>query len=149
MTQPTPPQDLFEAMHDLLHAYRAHMARAMTRVHPELTLNEVRGLMFIARHPGATQKELVRHSGADKAQVARMLGQLEDKGWLQRLPSVEDRRSLCLSLSAEGEALVQALRAARQTLTRSLLHGCDATTQQQLTAMLAQVRSNLEALPES
>lgn len=138
--------DVFEAMHDLLHAYRAHMVRAMASVHPELTMNEVRALMFIGRHPGATQKELVRHSGHDKAQIARLLSLLEEKGWLQRAPSAEDKRSRCLSLSAEGQALVEALRASRQRLARELLQGCDATTQQQLMALLARVRSNLDAL---
>lgn len=144
-----PPQDIFEAMHDLLHVYRAHMVRAMASVHPELTLNEVRGLMFIGRHPGASQKDLVRHSGADKAQVARMVVQLEDKGWLQRQPSTEDKRSLCLSLSAQGQALAEALRASRQALTRNLLQGCDASQQQQLMALLAQLRSNLDALQDA
>ena len=138
--------DVFEAMHDLLHAYRAHMVRAMASVHPELTMNEVRALMFIGRHPGATQKELVRHSGHDKAQIARLLSLLEEKGWLQRAPSAEDKRSRCLSLSAEGQALVDALRASRQKLTRELLQGCDAATLEQLMALLARVRSNLDAL---
>ncbi|MFO1233298.1 MAG: MarR family transcriptional regulator [Paenacidovorax caeni] len=139
--------DVFEALHDLMHAYRARMVRAMTSVHPDLTFNEVRALNFIGRHPGATQKELVRHSGADKAQVARMLGLLQDKGWLERQPHAEDRRSLCLTLSAEGQALYQALQAARQTLSAQVLAGCDDATQAQLLALLARVRGNLDALP--
>lgn len=146
MTQPPAPPDVFEAMHDLLHAYRAHMVRALASVHPELTQNEVRALMFIGRHPGASQKELVRHSGADKAQVARMVGLLEDKGWLQRLPSAEDKRSRCLTLSPQGQALVRGVRAVRQKLAHTVLQGCDAGTQQQLLALLAQVRSTLDAL---
>jgi len=140
------PADVFEAMHDLMHTYRAHMVRAMASVHPELTLNEVRALSFVGRHPGATQKELVQHSGADKAQVARMVGMLEDKGWLERVPNADDKRSRCLALSEQGQALVEALRASRQALTRSLLRGCDANNQQQLMALLAQMRSNLDAL---
>lgn len=146
MTAP-PRLDVFEAMHDLMHAYRARMVRAMTAVHPELTFNEVRALSFIGRHPGATQKELVRHSGADKAQVARMLGLLQDKGWLKRLPNADDKRSRCLTLSAQGATLYQALRAARQTLSASVLAGCDEATQTQLLVLLERVRSNLDALP--
>ena len=42
--------DVFEALHDLMHAYRARMVRAMTSVHPDLTFNEVRALNFIGRH---------------------------------------------------------------------------------------------------
>jgi len=139
--------DVFEAMHDLMHAYRARMVRAMTSVHPELTFNEVRALSFIGRHPGATQKELVRHSGADKAQVARMLGLLQDKGWLERLPNAEDKRSRCLTLSDQGAALYQALRTSKQALSASVLAGCDQATQAQLLTLLERVRSNLDALP--
>ena len=146
MTQRTRP-DVLEAMHELMHAYRARMVRAMADVHPGLTFNEMRALSFIGRHPGATQKELVRHSGADKAQVARMLGLLQDRGWLERLPHAEDKRSRCLTLSAEGATLYQALQASRQALSASVLAGCDEATQTQLLALLARVRGNLDALP--
>ena len=76
-----------------------------------------------------------------------MLGLLQDKGWLERQPHAEDRRSLCLTLSAEGQALYQALQAARQTLSAQVLAGCDDATQAQLLALLARVRTNLDALP--
>ncbi len=138
--------DIFEAMHDLLHAYRAHMARAMASIHPDLTLNEVRALMFVGRHPGTTQKELVAHSGADKAQVARMVGLLQDKGWLQSEPNADDKRSRCLRLSPQGAGLYQALRDARRGLAASVMKGCDPATASQLLALLAQVRGNLDAL---
>ncbi|RZJ11262.1 MAG: MarR family transcriptional regulator [Acidovorax sp.] len=143
---PHAASDVFDAMHDLLHVYKAHMVRTMAAVHPELTLNEVRALMFVGRHPGTTQKELVAHSGADKAQVARMVGMLQDKGWLESAPNAEDKRSRCLSLSARGLDLHQALREARRGVAAGLLQGCDRATQTQLLALLAQVRSSVDAL---
>ena len=146
---PRNPHDVFDAMHDLMHVYRAHMVRAMAAVHPELTLNEVRALSFIGRHPGATQKELVAHSGADKAQVARMLGLLQDKGWLERAPHAEDKRSRCLALSPEGSALYKALRESRQALAASALKNCDKNTQAQLLAQIQQLRDSLDALDTS
>lgn len=138
--------DVFEAMHDLMHVYRAHMVRTMATVHPALTLNEVRALMFIGRHPGASQKELVSHSGTDKAQVARMVSQLQDKGWLESAPNAEDKRSRCLSLSAQGQALHQKMGDARRGLSASLLRACNRETQAQLLALLNQVRSSIDAL---
>lgn len=141
--------DVFDAMHDLMHAYRAHMVRAMASVHPELTLNEVRALSFIGRHPGATQKELVAHSGADKAQVARMLGLLQDKGWLERQPNAEDKRSRCLALSPQGSALYKTLGESRQALAASALQNCDKSTQAQLMAQIQQLRAGLDALDPS
>jgi MarR family transcriptional regulator, temperature-dependent positive regulator of motility len=142
------PADVFEAMHDLLHVYRSHMVRSMARIHPDLTHNEVRALMFVGRHPGTTQRELVAHSGADKAQVARMVALLQDKGWLESAPNAEDKRSRCLRLSPQGMALHRALRDARRKLAASLLAGCDEATQTQLLGLLAQVRSHVEAASE-
>ena len=52
-----------------------------------------------------------------------------------------------IGLSAEGQALYQALQAARQTLSAQVLAGCDDATQAQLLALLARVRGNLDALP--
>ena len=70
------PAQIFEAMHDLVHVYRARMMEVVASIHSELTYNEVRALMFVGRHPGATQKELVQHASADKAQIARLVALL-------------------------------------------------------------------------
>ena len=147
MHRSSPPSDVFEAMHDLMHVYRAHMVRAMASIHPELTINEVRALGFIGRHPGATQKDLVRHSGTDKAQVARMVALLADKGWIASTPNPDDGRSRLLTLSAEGKALQDTVRAARQGLSARLLESCDAGTQAQLLALLEKLRGELGTLP--
>jgi DNA-binding MarR family transcriptional regulator len=146
MPRHQPAPDVFDAMHRVMHAYRAHMVRAMAAVHPELTFNEVRALQFIGRHPGATQKELVAHSGADKAQVARMVGLLQDKGWLEVSPHAADKRSRCLALSAQGDTLFKALRAGRQAVSARLLANCDSATQNQLVALLERLHANLDAL---
>jgi len=142
------PTDVFEAMHDLLHVYRAHLVRSLAAFHPDLTQNEVRALMFVGRHPGTTQRDLVAHSGADKAQVARMVAALQDKGLLESAPNAEDKRSRCLRLSAQGAALHGALRDARRELATLLLGGCDHATQTQLLGLLARVRSHVETFSE-
>lgn len=136
--------DVFEAMHDLMHVYRAHMVRVMADIHPDLTMNEVRALGFVGRHPGVTQKDLVLHSGTDKAQVARMVAQLAERGLLTSNPNPEDGRSRILALSPEGQALQQKVRGLRQTVSTRLLAGCDADTQAQLLTLLLKLRSELE-----
>ena len=137
------PAQIFEAMHDLVHVYRARMMEVVASIHPELTHNEVRALMFVGRHPGATQKELVQHSGADKAQIARLVALLLDKGWLQCAPHEHDKRSRCLHLSPQGQALFNAVRQARSTLAADLLQPVPATSQAQLLDLLEQLRGQL------
>ena len=137
------PAQIFEAMHDMVHVYRARMMEVVASIHPELTHNEVRALMFVGRHPGATQKELVQHSGADKAQIARLVALLLDKGWLQCAPHEHDKRSRCLHLSPQGQALFNAVRQARSTLAADLLQPVPAASQAQLLDLLEQLRGQL------
>ncbi len=135
------PADVFDAMHDLMHAYRHQMRAALQT---ELTANEMRALMFVGRHPMRTQKELVQHSGADKAQIARMLGTLEEKGWLERLPHPRDARSRCLTLSRAGQAVFERMRERRRGITAQLLRGLSDEEQLLLQGLLERMLGNVE-----
>ena len=115
--------DVFELLHDLLHLFRARLLESLEAVQPGLTFNEFRILMHTGRHPGITQKELVEHSHTDKAQMARMLAQLQDRGWLERSASEADKRVRCLQLSAQGQQLFDSLRARREQIAQELLQG--------------------------
>ena len=138
------PADLFEAMHDLMHAYRRRMRAAIHDLQPELTPNEVRALLFVDRHPMRTQTDLVEHSGADKAQIARMLNALEDRGWLERVPHAQDRRSRCLALSPAGQALCEVMRERRRSVSQQMLDGFAPEEQQQLQSLLTRLLENLD-----
>lgn len=141
------PADIFEAMHELLHLFRSRMREDMESMEPGLTPNEVRVLMYVGRHPGRTQRELVDHSHMDKAQLARMLAQLQEQGWLDREPDARDRRVRCLSLSPQGQALLDRLRQSRQALAARLLKDWEPAAQQQLMALLERARDSVEAAP--
>ena len=95
--------DVFDALHELLRIFRARMRQGLESAGPELSFGELRVLMYVGRHPGCAQKALVEHSRADKAQMARTLARLQDKGWLTRSESADDRRVRHLRLSAQQE----------------------------------------------
>jgi DNA-binding MarR family transcriptional regulator len=141
------PADIFEAMHELLHLFRARMREDLDTLGTELTPNEVRVLMFVGRHPGRTQKDLVDHSHMDKAQLARMLALLQEQGWLDREPDARDRRVRCLRLSAQGQALFDRLRQSRQALAARLLKDWEPAAQQQLMQLLERAKASVEAAP--
>ena len=150
MTSPTMPSsnlsaEIFEVLHELLRTFRSRMRTSMEAIHPELTFNEVRVLMFVGRHPGRSQKDLVEHSHTDKAQMARILTQLQDKGWLHRSESSEDRRMRCLHLSQPGQTLYQQLGLARAALAEQLLAQCPQQVQQQLLQLLGEARESVRA----
>ena len=128
--------DVFEVLHDLMHLFRARLLQSLERIQPGLTFNEFRILMHTGRHPGITQKELVEHSHTDKAQMARMLTQLQDKGWLERSASEADKRVRCLQLSAQGQQLFAQLKNQREQIAAELLGDFPANQQKQLRELL-------------
>lgn len=128
--------DVFELLHDLMHLFRARLLQSLQELDAELTFNEFRILMHTGRHPGITQKELVEHSHTDKAQMARTLSQLQDKGLLERSASEADKRVRCLQLSTQGLALFEQLRQQRERIAEDLLSAFPAAEQQQLRALL-------------
>ena len=130
--------DVFEVLHDLMHQFRARLLQSLERIQPGLTFNEFRILMHAGRHPGITQKELVEHSHTDKAQMARMLTQLQDKGWLERSASEADKRVRCLQLSAQGLQLFAQLKNQREQIAAELLRDFPVEQQTQLHALLQQ-----------
>ena len=141
--------DVFELLHDLMHLFRARLLQSIETAQPGLTFNEFRILMHTGRNPGITQKELVEHSHTDKAQMARTLAQLQDKGWLERSASEADKRVRCLQLSAQGQQLYARLRTLREELAVELLKDCpqemQAQLQTQLQAMLRLVKDSASA----
>ena len=128
--------DVFEVLHDLMHLFRARLLQSLERIQPGLTFNEFRILMHTGRHPGITQKELVEHSHTDKAQMARMLTQLQDKGWLERSASEADKRVRCLQLSAQGQQLFAQLKNQREQIAAELLRDFPVEQQTQLRELL-------------
>jgi len=137
--------DVFDTLHELLHLFRARMRKAMEAVHPELTFNEMRILMRTGRQPGITQRDLVEHSRADRAHMTRMLAQLQERGWLTRSTSGNDKRVRCLQLSEQGLQLFTLLRRLQEQVAAELLQDCPQSMQAQLLALLQQAQASARA----
>ena len=136
---------VFEAIHAIMHLYRAQQLRASQAGEAPLTHMENKVLGYFGRNPGATQRDLAIHSGRDKAQLARLIGALRDRGLLDAVAAPADRRSTHLRLSAAGEAAYAELRLHGATLAAQALAGLDASEQAQLLSVLGRVQDNLAA----
>lgn len=143
--KPPLPVAVFDTLHELQHLFRARMRSSMQAVHPELTLNEMRILMRTGHRPGITQRELVEHSHADKAQMARLLARLQQRGWLTRSRGDGDRRVRCLHLSARGRRLFAQLRRLQEQVAGELLQDCPPSAQARLLGLLQQARHGATA----
>ena len=138
-------EQVFDAIHSIMHLYRSRQLRGLRDTPHELTHMEFKALGFFARHPGATQSELVAHSGRDKAQLARLIKGLRDKDLLDAQADAEDRRVTRLTLSAQGQAIFNSVHALGAQASSAAVAGMSADQLAQLQALLQQVRQNLEA----
>ena len=103
---------LLELVHDVVHRFRAVLQSSIADDESGLAMMEVRALAYLARHDGGTSGELVKRSGRDKGQVARLVGGLVERGLVERAPG-SDRRSHTLHLTPEGKTVQRRLERKR------------------------------------
>ncbi|NDY93774.1 MarR family winged helix-turn-helix transcriptional regulator [Ideonella livida] len=136
----TPAGQALDQLNRLMFRFRGQLHRLMAEAGVEGNPSELKALLHIAHRPGCAAAELVRDSGRDKAQVARLVQALEDRGWLRRAPDAQDRRVQRLHLTPEGEAVHARMRAVRDAEARQLLGRLTAPEQTQLAALLAKLQ---------
>ncbi len=135
---------VLESIHAIMHLYRARQYRALRDSALDLTHMEAKALGFFVRHPGATQSELVAHSGRDKAQLARLVRSLRDKGLLEGQVNEGDRRRELLQPTEAGRALFRSVEEEGGRLAAVAVTGLEGEECRQLLALLGKVRRNLE-----
>ncbi|EKF73432.1 MarR family transcriptional regulator [Alcanivorax hongdengensis A-11-3] len=65
-------------------------------------------MMLYGSDDGVITPTELRDAAAEKsANVTRVCNALCERGWIQRVPDGQDRRKVMLSLTAEGEALIE------------------------------------------
>ncbi|BAU74436.1 MarR family winged helix-turn-helix transcriptional regulator [Metapseudomonas furukawaii] len=138
--------EVFESLHGLMHQYRHLQYRALRGGAEELTHMEHKVLGFFSVHPGATQSDLVQHAGRDKAQVARLIKGLRDRGLLEGQPDEADRRSIRLTVTAEGAAAHEVARTQASQVNAQAVAGLEEGDCRQLLALLGRIRGNLDAV---
>jgi DNA-binding MarR family transcriptional regulator len=137
--------EVLEAIHAIMHLYRSQQHRSLREGQHDLAHMEAKVLGFFARHPGATPSDLVAHSGRDKAQVARLIRGLRERGLLDAQADEADRRSTRLSLSEAGRELYTALHRNDGKLAETALAGMSDEEASILLDLLRRLRANLEA----
>ena len=140
-----PALEVLERVHAIMHLYRSAQQRGLRAGPHDLAHMEIKVLGFFARRPGATQSDLAAHSGRDKAQLARLIRGLRDRGLLDATADETDKRSTRLALSSAGKAMFAALHRHDGALAETALAGIADADRATLLDLLERVRANLEA----
>lgn len=88
--------------------------------------------------------DIVRHSGRDKAQLARLVKSLRERGLLTSDVDPADRRNVRLAVTVSGRDLLQRLQRRGRRLALRAVTGLTAVEIDQLMALLRRVYENLE-----
>ncbi len=135
--------DIYAQIHGLMHAMKAHILEAFRGDADGLAPGAWRALLFFARNPRSTPSDLAVHAQRDKAQIARLIKDLVDAGYLRREPDPKDGRSHLLTLSARGRAIEEKMSAHRRRLGLRLVAGFSQRERAQLSSLLRRLSRNL------
>jgi len=138
---------VIDLVHTVMHQFRSTQYQVLRDNAHAVTHMESKVMAFFARHAGATLSDLVAHSGRDKAQLAKLVKSLRERGLLDAATDAADRRSVQLRLSAAGRGVQQALQAQARLLNERAVHGLSPEELAQLVALLARLKANLDDPP--
>lgn len=137
-------QEIFDAIAGLNHQMRSRLHQAARDKEVAVSGMEFRALNFIGRKPGTTQRDLVQHSGRDKAQIARIINNLRQQELVETRPDENDKRATRLYLSANGQAISDDFKAMSQQLVGQAIEGLSTEECQTLLSLLARMNRNLD-----
>lgn len=103
-------------LHELLAAERRLRGRDQQRGEEKLSHAQVRALVALGAREEATAGELARAADLNPASVTAMLDHLEARGIVERRRSSTDRRCVHVSLTAQGQTLLDEKRARWRSL---------------------------------
>jgi DNA-binding MarR family transcriptional regulator len=124
--------EVLDRLHSLMHGLRRHLQEAMRHDGEGLGPMEARCLGYFMRHDGATQSDLVQHSGRDKAQIARIVKALHERGRSQRV-----------GVTAEGQALQRKMQQHRGRFEKTMMAGLTDHERTTLLALLDRLEENV------
>jgi DNA-binding MarR family transcriptional regulator len=109
---------------------------------PHMKPGRFAAMMVIHNNPGITQGALGRAIARDKSTVTPLVQELHRHGLVRRSPSTADRRSITLTLTRAGEAVLADLRAHARAHDRRL----DGIVGKRKTALIVLLRKITDAL---
>ncbi|MCG8276864.1 MarR family transcriptional regulator [Stenotrophomonas sp. NLF4-10] len=114
--------EILNLINALAHQATAAMQRSLRDTELGLVAMEARTLRFIARHPGCTQNDIVRESGRDKAQIARITKVLLERGDIRKR-AIEGGKRQHLEVTPAGAKLHAKAEALRTVVAQALVEG--------------------------
>jgi DNA-binding MarR family transcriptional regulator len=111
----------------------------------EVTAAQFHVLRCLWQSDGLLTSALAREAASDGGTMTGVLDRLENKGWIRRERSPEDRRAVQIWLTPAGRALEEPLLEILTEINHLALQGLSAREQVRLMAVLEKIGHNLDA----
>ncbi len=101
-------------------------------------------ITHLHRQPGLTQEQLADTLHLNKSSVTRNLVSLEEAGFVRRVPSLTDKRTVQVYLTPAGEGLVPVIQRVLKEWSSLVTEGFSPEELTQLSVLLERLRRNAE-----
>ena len=105
----------------------------------KVTVHQFGILLIIYKKSSLTQKEIADQTSGDEPATARLMNRLEDKGHIKRVVDKVDKRKRLVSLTQEGEILLNRLLPYAQEINEDLTSVLSQAEQKDLLIMLTKI----------
>jgi DNA-binding MarR family transcriptional regulator len=109
-----------------------------------ITSAQFRVVVGIAHERAATLSEFARFLDIDTGAMKRLLDRVEEKGWIRRVRSLNDRRTLILELTETGRAIYPEIMEGVSKVHERMLEGLSPVEETQLQYFLQKITANAE-----
>jgi DNA-binding MarR family transcriptional regulator len=113
-----------------------------------LTQRQFAVLEAVSHRSGLTQTDLVRATGIDRSTLADLVSRMTVKGLLDRERSTIDARAMAVSLSAEGQAALDAARPKVEAADKRILALLPKGKRDGFLNLLAELAGEADAAPD-
>ncbi|MDN5782386.1 MAG: MarR family transcriptional regulator [Luteimonas sp.] len=131
--------EILNYVNAISHQATAGMQRRLREAGLGLVAMEARTLRYIVRHPGCTQTDIVRESGRDKAQIARVVKVLLERGDIHRITNAAGERRQPLNATRKGQGVHRKTEVLRDHVVAELLGDISAQDRATLSKLLGRV----------
>lgn len=126
----------------LSHCMRRGLDQELAR-HGEATSAHLIVLMMLACEGSITAAELAKRLSQDPGAMTRLLDRMQARALIRRVRQEEDRRRVCIELTAQGAKLIPVLERAGKVVVTRALRDFSATEQRELSAFLKRMIQNV------
>lgn len=134
-----------DALHRLLHAYKRALRQACRAQGIDLPPLQIRIMKMLCRAPGSTAHAVGQRFYRDKAQITRLIRELEEAGLVERRRDPDDGRRQLLTPTAQGKKLHTRIQRADRLAGERMARGLSGDEIAQFVAWADVMIANLDS----